>query len=63
MHSLELARALRTEGLARYRLGEAQTTLTLASRLWQSPTELNDRDEMARCLTLMAASLYTLGSI
>jgi len=58
---IELARAFWIEGLARYRLGEAQKTLMLAEQALTITTDLNDRNEMARSLNLMAASLYTLG--
>ena len=58
---IELAKALWTEGLAHYRLGEAQKTFALAEQALAITTELDNHSEMGRCLNLMAASLYAIG--
>ena len=58
---MELARALWTQGSARYRLGEPRAALSLGERALAIATELNNRNEMARSLNLLGAANYVLG--
>jgi class 3 adenylate cyclase/predicted ATPase len=58
---LELAKALWTQGSARYRLGEAHLTLELAGQALEICTELNNQNEMARSLNLLGAAHYVSG--
>jgi tetratricopeptide (TPR) repeat protein len=56
----ELANAIWSQGLARYRLGEMQAALTLAEQVLDPVNELND-GERAPTLNLVGAIHYSLG--
>ena len=58
---LELAKALWTQGSARYRLGEAAASLLLGEQALALCTELDNQNEMARCLNLLGAAHYVSG--
>ena len=58
---LELAKALRMQGSARFRLGEAHLALTLAEQALAVITELDNLNETARCMNLLAAVHYVSG--
>jgi class 3 adenylate cyclase/predicted ATPase len=57
----EIAKALWTQGSARFRLGESQAALSLAEQALEIATELNNSNEMARCLNLLGAVQYMSG--
>ena len=57
----ELAKALWTQGSARYRLGEPRTALSLGEQALMIATELNNPNEMGRSLNLLGAAHYVLG--
>lgn len=59
----EIAKALRGQGTARFRLGEAQAALFLAEKSLDMFTELDTQNEMARCLNLLAAVNYVSGRL
>ncbi|HKI53068.1 MAG TPA: adenylate/guanylate cyclase domain-containing protein [Anaerolineales bacterium] len=59
----EIAKALRGQGNARFRLGEAQAALFLAEKSLDMFTELGAQNEMARCLNLLAAVHYVSGRL
>jgi tetratricopeptide (TPR) repeat protein len=52
---VELAKALWTQGSARFRLGESQRASALGEQALTIATELDDSNEMARCLNLLGA--------
>lgn len=58
---IELAKAIWTQGSARYRLGEPRAALTLGEQSLLIATELDDQNEMARSLNLIGAVHYVLG--
>ena len=58
---MELAKALWTQGSARFRLGELQSASSLGEKALVIATELDDFNEMARCLNLLGAVQYTSG--
>ena len=58
---MELAKAIWTQGSARYRLGEPRAALALAEKAWEIARELNNLNEMARSLNLLGAAHYVLG--
>ncbi len=58
---LELAKALWTQGSARYRLGESRSALSLGEQALAIATELDNRNEMGRSLNLLGAAHYALG--
>lgn len=60
---LELAKAIRGQGTARFRLGEGQAALFLAEKSLDMFTELDAQNEMARCLNLLAAVNYVSGRL
>jgi tetratricopeptide (TPR) repeat protein len=53
--------AMWIQGFTRFRLGEAQVSLTLGEQGLEIARGLNDRYEMARCLNLLGAAHYILG--
>ena len=57
--NLELASALYWQSVARFRLGEAQASL--AEQALAIMTNLNNQNEIARCLNLLAAVHYVSG--
>jgi len=59
----EHAKALRIQGSAHFRLGEAQTALAQAEESLSMFTELDDKNETARCLNLIAAVHYVSGRL
>ena len=59
----ELAKALRIQGSAHFRLGEAQTAISQAEQSFSMFTELDDQNETARCLNLIAAVHYVSGRL
>jgi len=59
----ELAKALRIQGSAHFRLGEAQTALAQAEESLSMFTGLDDKNETARCLNLIAAVHYVSGRL
>lgn len=58
---MELAKALWTQGSARYRLGESRSALALGEQALAIATPLNNRNEMGRSLNLLGAAHYALG--
>lgn len=58
---LELARAIWTQGSARYRLGEFQAALSLGEQALAISAEINDQNEMALSLKLLGAAHYVSG--
>ena len=58
---LELAKALWSQGLARYRLGEMQAALALGEQVLDLVSELNDNPQRAATLNLVGAAHYALG--
>jgi len=58
---LELAKSLRMQGSARFRLGEAHVALSLAEQALAIMTSLNNQNEMARCMNVLAAVHYVSG--
>lgn len=58
---LELAKAIWTQGSARYRLGELRVALSLGEQSLAIATELNNLNEMGRSLNLLGAVHYVLG--
>ncbi|MDQ3006057.1 MAG: tetratricopeptide repeat protein [Chloroflexota bacterium] len=58
---MEIARALWTQGSARFRLGESQRALSLGEQSLRISTELDNANEMARCLNLLGAVQYVSG--
>jgi tetratricopeptide (TPR) repeat protein len=58
---MELAKALWTQGSARYRLGEPRAALSLGEQSLVIATELNNPNEMGRSLNLIGAVYYVLG--
>ena len=58
---IELAKAIWTQGSARYRLGETRAALSLGEQALEIATQLNDSGEMARSLNLLGAAHYVLG--
>lgn len=59
--NFEVAKSLRMQGTARFRLGEAQQALSLAEQSLAIMTELNNQNEAARCMNLLAAVHYVSG--
>lgn len=57
----EIAKALFSQGLARYRLGESRAALSLGEQAVAIAFELNDLNEMGRSLNLLGAAHYVLG--
>ena len=57
----EVAKAVWTQGSARFRLGEPRAALALGEQALMLATELNNPNEMGRCLNLIGASHYVLG--
>jgi predicted ATPase/class 3 adenylate cyclase len=57
----ELARAIWTQGSARFRLGEPRAALTLGKQALDIATESNNFNEMGRNLNLLGAAHYVLG--
>jgi class 3 adenylate cyclase/tetratricopeptide (TPR) repeat protein len=58
---MEIAKALWTQGSARFRLGESQKALSLGEQSLKIATELDNANEMARCLNLLGAVQYVSG--
>ena len=58
---MELAKALWTQGSARYRMGEPRAALSLGEQSLAIATELDEPNEMARSLNLIGAVHYVLG--
>jgi tetratricopeptide (TPR) repeat protein len=58
--NMELAKALWTQGSARYRLGESRAALSLGEQSLVIATELNNPNEMGRSLNLIGV-YYVLG--
>lgn len=58
-----IAKALRIQGLARFRLGEAHIALSQAEQSLSMFTELGDQNETARCLNIIAAVHYVSGRL
>jgi class 3 adenylate cyclase/predicted ATPase len=58
---MELAKALWTQGSARYRLGEPRAALSLGEQSLAIATKLDNPNEMARSLNLIGAVHYVLG--
>jgi predicted ATPase/class 3 adenylate cyclase len=58
---MELAKALWTQGSARYRMGEPRAALSLGEQSLSIATELDNHNEMARSLNLIGAVHYVLG--
>ncbi len=58
---MELAKAIWTQGSARYRLGEPRAALALAEKALEIARELNNSNEMARSLNLLGAAHYVVG--
>jgi tetratricopeptide (TPR) repeat protein len=58
---VELARALWTQGLARYRLGEPQATLSLSEQALAIVNEKNNPNEAGRYLNLLGTAYYGIG--
>jgi predicted ATPase/class 3 adenylate cyclase len=59
----DLAKALRLQGTAHFRLGESQTALSQAEKSLSIFSELGDQNEKARCLNLIAAVHYVSGRL
>lgn len=57
----ELAKAIWTQGSARFRLGEPRVALSLGKQALEIVTELNNANEMGRNLNLLGAAHYVLG--
>jgi len=57
----ELIKALWTQGLARYRLGEPRAALSLAQQVVTIAKDLDYPNELGRGLNLLAAAYYALG--
>jgi class 3 adenylate cyclase/predicted ATPase len=58
---MEIAKALWTQGSARFRLGESHTALALGEQSLKIATELDNANEMARSLNLLGAVQYVSG--
>lgn len=58
---MELAKAIWTQGSARFRLGEPRAALALGKQALDISTELNNFNEMGRNLNLLGAAHYVLG--
>lgn len=58
---IELGGALRMQGIARYRLGQAQAAFVLGEEALSIAKETNDQNEIAHSLNLLGASGYILG--
>jgi predicted ATPase/class 3 adenylate cyclase len=59
--TVELARAIWTQGSARFRLGEPRAALSLGEQALAIATEVDDPNEIGRCLNLLGAVHYGLG--
>lgn len=59
--SLELSRALWSQGSAKYRLGEGQAVLSLGEQALEIADQLKDNNERARMQNLLGAAHYLLG--
>jgi class 3 adenylate cyclase/tetratricopeptide (TPR) repeat protein len=58
---MEIAKALWTQGSARFRLGESHAALALGEESLKIATEMENANEMARCLNLLGAVQYVSG--
>lgn len=58
---IDLIKALWTQGIARFRLGEAQVALKLGEQALTIATELDNGSEIGRCLNLIGAAHYVSG--
>ena len=58
---MERAKALWTQGSAKFRLGDPHTASFLGEQALKIATDLDDRNEMARCLNLLGAVQYVSG--
>src|SRR5215207_5327311 len=58
---MELAKAIWTQGSARYRLGEPRASLSLGEQSLEIATQLTNQNEMGRSLNLLGAANYVLG--
>ena len=59
--SMDRAKALWTQGSARFRLGDSHTASLLGQQALKIAADLDDRNEMARCLNLLGAVQYVSG--
>lgn len=58
---MDRAKALWTQGSARFRLGDSHSASLLGKQALKIATDLDDRNEMARCLNLLGAVQYVSG--
>ncbi|HET9905037.1 MAG TPA: adenylate/guanylate cyclase domain-containing protein [Anaerolineales bacterium] len=58
---LDRAKALWTQGSAKFRLGDSHSASFLGEQALKIATDLDDRNEMARCLNLLGAVQYVSG--
>ena len=56
--SIDLIKALWTQGSARFRLGESQAALELGEQALTIAIELDNKNEIGRCLNLVGAAHY-----